>query len=426
MPLARKPGMRKPVPAMILLAALLLAAAPDTSSAVTRLSDEATVSLLTMWPGTEIYLSFGHSAFRVRDPQRRIDLVFNYGTFDLRDPLFVPKFVKGYLHYFLAYYPFTMDFEYDKKTENRRWREQVLNLDTDQVNALYAFLVDNAKPQNRYYYYDFIRDNCATRIRDAMLTVFGSEVSFDPGDTQNPGKSFRQMIGECVSDRPFYNFMFSFVLGTAADRKVSSFESQFLPLYMMRVFDSSTIVRGDETVPLVRSSAVIYEPPTVTIRGKAWADPSFVLWPFALIVVLLTGLDLYRLFARKLFPVHVRAWRAVDGVVFIGAGIFGCLVDYLSFLSIHTAAKANLNALWLLPTSLVAAVFLMRKKQPPAFVAWYLLVAGVLCLVPLVSWPVWPQEMHPSLSAAMLLIAVRSVWHFIAWRQRSRTARTSG
>ena len=66
------------------------------------LSDAAAISLLTVLPGDQAYNMFGHSAFRVRDPARDLDVVFNYGTFDFTDPFFLPRFAYGQLDYFLS------------------------------------------------------------------------------------------------------------------------------------------------------------------------------------------------------------------------------------------------------------------------------------------------------------------------------------
>ena len=46
------------------------------------LSEDAEISALTIGPGSYLVDSFGHSAFRVRDREKNIDLVFNYGTYD--------------------------------------------------------------------------------------------------------------------------------------------------------------------------------------------------------------------------------------------------------------------------------------------------------------------------------------------------------
>jgi hypothetical protein len=400
----------------LILAALSLAAVPSPAADLPVLSEGATVSLLTMWPGNEIYLAFGHSALRVRDPARRVDLIFNYGTFDFEDPLFIPKFVKGYLNYRLAYYPYQQDFNHDKRTQNRIWYEQVLNLDRNQVNALFVFLMDNARPENRYYRYDFILDNCATRIRDALRTVLGPDIRFDPDNAQAPRTSYRRMIDECVADRPFFRFMFYLVLGMASDREATSFESQFLPLTMMRVFESSTIVRDGKDEPLVRSAARIYDPPITVRRGQPWSDPSFVIWPCAVLVLFLTIRNILRLRKDGTLPARRAVFRLLDAVFFLAIGLTGCLVFYLSVFSVHAATKADLNVIWLLPTNLVAAFVLFRRKPMPRPLPWYFIAVAALCLPPLVAWPLWPQAMHPTMIPLMLTIAARAVWFFLSSR----------
>ena len=41
-----------------------------------------------------------------------------------------------------------------------------MNLTPEQKTRLRLFMMDNAREENRYYRYDFLQDNCATRIRD--------------------------------------------------------------------------------------------------------------------------------------------------------------------------------------------------------------------------------------------------------------------
>ena len=65
---------------------------------------DLTVSLITCYPGEEIYELCGHSAIRVRG--EGIDSVWNYGIFDFNQPNFVYRFVKGETDYKGASYPF--------------------------------------------------------------------------------------------------------------------------------------------------------------------------------------------------------------------------------------------------------------------------------------------------------------------------------
>src|SRR5687767_5399571 len=100
-----------------LAAGLLALGAPGSSTgqplvaaaqpAVTdTLSPAATVSLLTMLPGDEVYSLFGHSAFRIRDPATDLDETYNYGTFDFEQPGFILRFARGRLDYILDTAPF--------------------------------------------------------------------------------------------------------------------------------------------------------------------------------------------------------------------------------------------------------------------------------------------------------------------------------
>jgi hypothetical protein len=54
-----------------------------------QLSDKSEVSIITCGPGNdELYEAFGHSALRIVDPVQGIDVVYNYGMFDLEGPNF--------------------------------------------------------------------------------------------------------------------------------------------------------------------------------------------------------------------------------------------------------------------------------------------------------------------------------------------------
>src|SRR5688500_4640478 len=86
------------IPFFSLLLCLPAAAQPDTS--------HLRISLLTCSPGAELYSTFGHTAIRVTDSTRGIDMVYNYGTFDYEDPAFLMKFTRGIMEYALSNYSF--------------------------------------------------------------------------------------------------------------------------------------------------------------------------------------------------------------------------------------------------------------------------------------------------------------------------------
>src|SRR5882757_9659195 len=120
------------------------------------------ISLLTCAPGADLYSIFGHTAIRVRDDRRGMDIVYNYGTFDDTDPLFYIKFSRGIMRYSLSADTFE-NFLPEYQLEHRAIFAQVLNLDCAEKKQLYEALRTNTLEENRLYDYHFHTDNCTTR-----------------------------------------------------------------------------------------------------------------------------------------------------------------------------------------------------------------------------------------------------------------------
>src|SRR5690606_29894905 len=156
------------------------------------LSESAEISIITIGPGAELYDKFGHSAFRIQDPETGQDVVFNYGKFDFDTPNFYTKFAQGKLLYELGvsyYQPF-----YESYVAQNRWiKQQTLNLTLSEKRALSEFLWNKAKPENKKYKYDFFYDNCATKMRDVLWEVLGETLEFKE-DHITSEFTFRELI----------------------------------------------------------------------------------------------------------------------------------------------------------------------------------------------------------------------------------------
>ena len=69
--------------ALIIVAVLFLCGTTKVFAQLPpSVSDDATVSLLTIFPGEPVYSAWGHSALRFQDPANGLDASFNWGTFD--------------------------------------------------------------------------------------------------------------------------------------------------------------------------------------------------------------------------------------------------------------------------------------------------------------------------------------------------------
>src|SRR5690606_9046113 len=128
-----------------------LLAAPSPSRAQPD-SCALRLRLITCGPGEDLYALFGHSALRVVDSVRNLDMVFNYGTFDFDEPGFYLRFMRGDLRYYVSIGHYR-DFLFTYQMEGRSVMEQVLQLSCADRNRIYAFLQFNAREENKYYAY---------------------------------------------------------------------------------------------------------------------------------------------------------------------------------------------------------------------------------------------------------------------------------
>ncbi len=216
-----------------------------------HLSDHATISLVTYSAGDELYTAFGHSSIRVRDDTQQIDRLYNYGTFDFETEAFYLKFAQGDLLYQLSVGLSNAEIN-ERGNLGQGVTESMLNFNADQRQAMFSELETNLLPENRFYRYDFILDNCSTRVRDIFEKVWGHPVA-DP----SIGKiTFRQMLDPYFLRIPWIRFGVYLLLGARIDRLVTPREACFLPFNLeIAVQESST-----EAGPLGRKPTTIYRP----------------------------------------------------------------------------------------------------------------------------------------------------------------------
>src|SRR5690606_28776993 len=165
--------------------------------------------------GEDLYTTFGHSAFRVTDPGLGIDVVYNYGTFEFDPPMFYVDFARGKLLYSLSRAHFR-DFLLEYEIQNRWVKEQILDLTPKQVNELFRFLETNYLPENRDYKYDFLFDNCATKIPAVLKNVFKEDLVFSE-DYLSDHYTFRELIHQNLITNSWSSFGIDLALGSVIE-----------------------------------------------------------------------------------------------------------------------------------------------------------------------------------------------------------------
>lgn len=367
------------------LSLLFVAALPARA----QLSDEAQISLITILPGDAIYSLWGHSAIRVHDPVQGIDLAYNYGTFDFRNPLsFVATFAYGKLDYHLSVHSYPAAALASWLQQERTVIEQTLLLSGSQRNRLYQYLRTNALPENRIYRYNFLFDNCSTRVRDAFESVLADSMRFaaDSGHVQ----TFRQLIDPYIAGQPLLRFVMNLGMGLPSDHTVTPRELMFLPTELSAAFDEATL--GETERPLVARTDTVYVAPG---RPAAWPWAVILGWLLFVAGAVVTA-------SRKVLP-----GRIFDGVLFGVTGLAGLLIVFLWFFSLHDITQGNLNILWAWPTHLAVA-WCVARGRTHHWLHVYMSATAVFTLGFTLAMAFLPQVIPGALVPILLSLVLRS------------------
>jgi hypothetical protein len=356
------------------------------------------VSLLTCSPGDEVYAYFGHTALRYCNPDKNLDLVFNYGVFDFSEPGFVAKFVLGETDYMLG----VIDYPYFIQEYAMRGSgvvEQVLAFDSLQCERLFSLLRDNYRPANRVYRYNYFYNNCTTKARDII-----EEALADAGGIEYRGcdgaPTFRETVHRFTAVSPWYSFGIDLLLGSEADDAPGARVLQFIPSTLMRDFSSAVIpAAADSLVPLVQRTNNLLEPANEAEDSFSFFTPNIL---FALILLLVTMLTYIGYRKGRLF------W-AVDVVLLLVQGVAGALVTFMVLFSVHPTVGSNLLVLLLNPLPLVLLpIFIYNAiKKRKLNIMWMqtIMVAQFLILSPFI-----PQYIPAAIYMFAVTLLIRSLY----------------
>lgn len=350
------------------------------------------ISLLTCSPGDELYSAFGHTAIRVND------MVFNYGMFNFNTEGFYIKFVSGQTDYELGVE--MMDgFERQYERRNRSVIEQKLNLTNEEKAALFNALIENTRPENKTYRYNFVFDNCATRPRVKIEECLKGAIKYD---VKEESESYRKLIEKYVGEDSWIKFGIDILIGAEADKTASFFDRLFLPDELMNAFATA---RRDNGERLVTETKEI-----VSQDKDEDDDEDNGVTPLAVAVIAMSIISI----ASLLFP---RKLKALDFVLFLATGLLGVVVTYLCFFSLHPLVGENYNLLWLNPLHLIIPLTIFIKKARKILMGTYALIA-LATAVAIPGYIYLPQEFNIAFLPFMAIIVVRALSAIKTLRQK--------
>lgn len=364
-------------------------------------------SLITCYPGPDVYELYGHTMLRMR--YKNVDIVYNYGIFDFDTPNFIYRFVKGDTDYKVAGYngAYLLD-----GYRSRKVVEQQLNLTPSQAMCIWAALDNNVRPENATYRYNYVYDNCATRPRDIVERVLGDKLHYgEMHDTL----TFRQEMQQYNANYAWQQFGIDLVLGQGIDYKLTYREQMFVPMVLMQAFAEACVERDGQIEPLVSNTVVLNNgndsgdilPPT-----PVWQTPITVAIVLLVITIALSWRDVRR----------GKVCRCFDSLLFGIVGVCGLLVFFLIFISTHAATSPNFNGFWLHPFAFVPAIFVWTKKTKK-LLYFYHFVNFVVVILLLIVWPLLAQAANMAAFPLMLCIATRSLSY--VWISREQCIKPS-
>ncbi len=356
-----------------------------------QLSNYSQISIITSGPGDNLYEKFGHTAIRVKDPVLNLDLLYNYGIFDFNDPNFYVNFVRGYMKYKLARYPFY--YALKSAQQDERWvKQQTLNLNQQQRNELFHFLERNAKPENASYFYDPFFDNCATRPRDIIKSILKNNLVFDEGFISNP-KSIRALMNEKINPNSWGSFGINIALGNNLDKIATSEEYLYLPEYLFLAYDKSKINTQNGEENLIKSTKTLLD----FEHKKALADSPSPLFIFTILLVIVVAITINDFKKGK-------RTRILDFVLFFSTGLVGLLIVFLWFFTNHSTAPNNFNFLWGVAPNFIVSFFLFSKKHKTWINKYLVFLIVLLLLIPIIHITGIQKFTHPIIPLIVLLL----------------------
>ncbi|WP_028974312.1 DUF4105 domain-containing protein [Spirochaeta cellobiosiphila] len=331
-----------------------------------KIGPHAQFSLITVSDGPELYATFGHTIIRIKDIENNIDWAVDWGKFDFNTEGFYFKFIRGRLNYLMDVTLFRYALQ-QYVMRDLTLTEQVLRLDTEEKQDFFEFIKETYKPENRFYKYDFFKDNCATRIGEYLLNAFPEVVRFN-APYEGSQTSYQRMIQPHLKVKPWTGMGINIILGQESDKEILNHNKMFLPHDLMEAVDNAEVYEDGQWLPLVMDKHIIYQSRGITTLSV----PPFYRQPLPYtILLLLIGMILFYLERKQI--ISLRIYDIVANV------ILSILTIFLLFMWLgtdHSATALNLNILWTFPWGLllIQIPFMKSNKLKLVFTSFLALL----------------------------------------------------
>ena len=341
-----------------------------------------TVYLLTIGWGDAVWERFGHNAIWIKDRARGTDVTYNWGMFSFEEPHFLRRFLTGNTRYWMEPRPLD-EMLYEYRARNRSILAQELNFTPAQRLKLKQFVEWNALPRNKFYRYDYYRDNCSTRLRDALDHALSGQLQLATV-TRMTSATYRWHTQRLMTgDIPLYTGV-TFALGHPADKSLSMWEEMFLPVRM--AVDLRTVSIADSTgaqIPLVRSEAALF---TSGRAPEPSAPPNYFPWYVAAGILVAAALIALVRSAEGGHRVASFAATAIATLWSLVAGLAGVALLIAWLFTRHYFMGRNENLMHFDPLSIALVVLIPLSVYGLRGVSRARKLSGVIAAICLVGF----------------------------------------
>ena len=192
---------------------------------------------------------------------------------------------------------------------------------------------------NRFYLYNFISDNCTTRVKDGLF----KNTNFQA--TSVPVKSYRSEVVSAPYKQglPWIGLGIDLLLGAYSDQKPSDNQAGFLPFLLhTQIASTGRLVLNENVLTYASEKPVSSNSP---------------------IYILLALLLFYAFCSKWNSLITQRIAKVLDIVLLVSFTVGGSLMVYMSLISKHTACHQNYNLMWMHPLYFIALVFYFIRSK---------------------------------------------------------------
>ena len=346
----------------------------------------------TVGLGPRMEARYGHTILRFNDPRIKSHRNINWGMFNFRDPYLPLNFFLGKLRYWV-------DEEYTGKIirryqqyEKRPVIGNKLMLTDKQKSDLLQYVEENLKPENKYFWYLYFFNNCATIPRDLINKVLKGKIKQTYAN-QISDKKFRDYIRENLNRPPLYSFILDIIMNDRLDQPLSKWDEMFYPA-KLREYLLNMPSFDDEGSPIVGTS-LLAETKTI-VNLEDYPSETWFLGPYFLFINMLGWvIGSLRLRNRKLgiditSPSRLQLFLLAFWGLFSGLISLVMIIFWLFSYNLDMHHNANLVLLWPLDFCFfVFALICLIKKKTSIFSGWLYNFCTKLAKMHLVVIPIW-------------------------------------